>query len=168
MTRAYLRLDPDYFERRLERGDPPGAIGAFVAVLCLAESQPKRGRFRNEAILRALLTPPFARWVPYMLEHQDLIPEGKRLYVDGWDEWQEGDRTVTERMARVRNRHRNADTNGVTPDVTVEDTVRVTTARLAEAEALDNSGKRRRKAEAGPASHAGPIPLSDILGGTND
>ena len=33
------------------------------------------------------------------------------LYVDGWNEWQEGDVTVKERMARLRNRHRN---NGVT------------------------------------------------------
>ena len=120
MPRAYLRLDPGYFERRLERGDPPGAVGAYVAILCLAESQPKRGRFRDEGILRALLTPRFARWIPYLAEQGDLVLEGRRaIYVEGWDEWQEGDWKVAERIGRIRERKRISGGNGLTPDVTV-------------------------------------------------
>ena len=108
MTRAYLRLDPGFYERKLEQGYPLAAIGAFCGVLCLAEMQPVRGRFRNVAVLKALLGATAARQVPILIEKGDLVlDERGRLYVDGWDEWQEGDVTVKERMQRVRNKQRN-------------------------------------------------------------
>jgi hypothetical protein len=104
VTRAYLRLDPRFDERKSHY--PDGAYRALVACLCLAELQPDRGRFRSMAFLRALLERR-GRWVPYLIEQGDLVtlPDG-RLYIDGWDEWQEGDVTVKERMDRLRRRRR--------------------------------------------------------------
>jgi hypothetical protein len=97
---------------------------AFVACLCHADQQSERGRFRNERLLKVLLEKR-ARWVPFLIAHGDLVvlPDG-RLYVDGWDEWQEGDLTVPERMVRLRAR-KNV-TNGVTPVVTADVTGGVT------------------------------------------
>lgn len=113
MARAYLRMDPAFYEKKLEQGYPLAAIGALCGVLCLAELQPARGRFRDLAVLKALLGPAAAKQVAFLMERGDLVPEGGRIYVDGWDEWQEGDVTVKERMARVRNRkaNRNEDRN---------------------------------------------------------
>jgi hypothetical protein len=126
MPRSYLRLDPHFYERKaLRQGYPPGAVAALVGCLCLAETQPERGRFRDRRVLSVLLGPS-ARWIPFLVDHGDLIEQAAfpRLYVDGWDEWQEGDVTVRERMERMRNRPR-----GVTPAVTAPVTVGVTTHR---------------------------------------
>jgi hypothetical protein len=122
MSRAYLRVDPAMFERKvIQQEYPPLAYAAYSAILCLADSQPVRGRFRDERLLRALLG-PLGRQVPYLLSRRDIIPATEhaecvncpvghgspsQLYVDGWDEWQEGDWQVKERMARVRGRNRN-------------------------------------------------------------
>lgn len=127
MGRAYLRVDPAMFERKvIQQEYPPLAYAAYSAILCLADSQPVRGRFRDERLMRALLG-PLSRQAATLLERGDVIPAAKhhecgncptghgspgQLYVDGWDEWQEGDWQVKERMARVREkkingRHRN-------------------------------------------------------------
>ena len=111
MTRAYLRLDPNVFERKaIDQGYPLPLLAAFIGCLCLADSQPQRGVFRDERVLRTLLGPA-GRYLPQLIERGDLIREGSRLRVDGWDIWQEGDVTVADRMARYRNKHRNADRN---------------------------------------------------------
>ena len=105
MTRHYLRIDPMLYERKVIRqGYTLPEFGAYVATLTLAESQPDRGRFRDERLLRALLGPG-SRHVKTLMERGDLVslPDG-RIYIDGWDEWQEGDVTVAERVARIRNR----------------------------------------------------------------
>lgn len=105
MTRAYQRLDPFFFERKaLDQSYPAGAFVALVGAINLAESQPQRGRFRNRRVLVALLE-RYGRWVPELVRRGDLLelPDG-RLYVDGWDEWQEGDWKVAERVARIRQR----------------------------------------------------------------
>lgn len=124
MSRAYLRVDPGLYERKVvEQGYPPALFAAFVGVLCLAEHQPKRGRFRNALVLRALLC-PLGRFVPELIRRTDLIvqPDGS-LYVDGWDEWQEGDWKVGERVGRIRNRPRRAKTvTPVTPETVTSDT----------------------------------------------
>lgn len=130
MTRAYLRLDPRFDERKADY--PDGAYRALIATLCLAETQPDRGRFRSIGFLKALLERR-GRWAKYLLEHGDVVVlDDGRVYVDGWDEWQEGDVTVRERVQRIRNRRRgngsrSGRSNGlarppVTPDVTVGDT----------------------------------------------
>lgn len=105
--RAYLRLDPHIADRK--SAYPDGAFRAFIECLSFAEQQPNRGRFRNERLLRVLLERR-ARWVPFLIEHGDLIRQEKELYVEGWDEWQEGDHTVPERMKRLRNRKGDGDT----------------------------------------------------------
>lgn len=120
MSRAYLRLDPAAFERKvIQQGYPAVTFAAFMGVLCLAESQPERGRFRDERLLRALLG-KLGRQVPDLIARCDLIqlPDG-RLYVDGWDEWQEGDITVRDRVARLRIRRQRHVTVGTVTSVTV-------------------------------------------------
>jgi hypothetical protein len=104
MPRAYLRLDPAFDERKADY--PDGPYAALIATLCLAEHQPHRGRFRNAGYLRALLGKR-GRHVPYLIAHGDLVTQADgRLYLDGWDEWQEGDWKVAERVARIRERKR--------------------------------------------------------------
>ena len=128
MGRAYLRLDPAFFDRKaIDQKYPPGAVTALIGVLCHAEHQPQRGRFRDVRVLKALLG-PHARWITFLVEHRDLIVKRGQLYVDGWDEWQEGDWKVGERVKRIRNRQREESAGGdvtvdVTPDVTVDVTV---------------------------------------------
>lgn len=140
-TRAYIRLDPAFDERK--ESYPDGPYAAFIAVFCLAESQPDRGRFRSERFLRALLGKR-GRHLAYLLSHGDLLllPDG-RLYVDGWDEWQEGDCTVQERLGRLRARReamglrRNGSgqraTESATPDATLGATESATPTRLSRA-----------------------------------
>ena len=53
MSRAYLRLDPGFDEHK--ESYPDGPYAALICVLCLAESQPFRGRFRSVKYLRALM-----------------------------------------------------------------------------------------------------------------
>lgn len=115
--RAYLRLDPHLADKKADY--PDGAHRAFVDTLCFAEQQPQRGYFRNEKLLRVLLEKR-ARWIAFLIEKGDLVVESDgRLYVDGWREWQEGDHTVPERMARLRARKGQNDTGGDTAPVTV-------------------------------------------------
>lgn len=117
MSRAYIRLDPGFDEHKYEY--PDSAYSALVATLCLAELQPERGRFRSAEYLRRLLGKR-GKSVGYLMEHKDLIelPDG-RVYVEGWDHWQEGDWKVTERVQRIRARRGNGAANGgVTVDVT--------------------------------------------------
>jgi len=134
MSRAYLRVDPAMFERKvIQQEYPPLAYAALAASLCLADSQPVRGRFRDDHLLRVLLG-PLARQLPYLLEHSDIVPASshrgcgncpsghglpKQLYIDGWDEWQEGDWQVKERLARVRAKPSNGKHRIKIPDPTV-------------------------------------------------
>lgn len=128
MARAYLRLDPAFFDRKaIDQKYPPAAVAALIGVLCHAEHQPKRGRFRDVRVLKALLG-PLAKWIPFLIQHRDLVSKKGELYVEGWDEWQEGDWKVGERVKRIRNRQKGDDagadvTVDVTPDVTVGVTV---------------------------------------------
>jgi hypothetical protein len=161
--RAYLRLDPHVYERKVLgvdadgvpiegwRAYSPAEFVAFVGCLALADQQPQRGYFRSERVLRELLRGAdgtgarIARLVPDLISRGDLIVQaGGRIYVDGWTEWQEGDLTVAERMRRMRARqgHRNGVTPTVTPTVTVPVTVdrRARDARGRSAEAVSISG----------------------------
>lgn len=116
--RAYHRVDPLMDERKSHY--TPAQLGAFLKVQLMGGRQTHRGRFRSVEALRHALPEAYARVVPFLLEEGDLVvqPDGT-VYIDGWDEWQEGDVTVGERMARLRNRKRNEQRNPtVTPPVT--------------------------------------------------
>lgn len=145
--RAYLRLDPNLADNKV--GYPDGAFRAFVEVLCFAEQQHPRGVFRSRRLLAVLLDKR-ARWITYLLEQADLVemPTGQ-LVVEGWQEWQEGDWKVYERVERIRKRERRVRTAGtVTPDTvaTVTDDTEGTVISP-----LSGGGKPRGKqiAEAG-------------------
>jgi len=131
--RSYLRLDPNAVDRKSEY--PDGAFRAFFECLMHAEQQPKRGRFRNRRLLSVLLERR-SRWIPYLIQHGDLIELASgALYVDGWDEWQEGDVTVSERMKRLRSRRKD-----VTPTDTPTVTVGTVTVPYSGGGSGDNSG----------------------------
>lgn len=105
MTRAYLRLDPGFYERKVIRQKyAPAAAIALVGVYCLAETQTERGRFRDDRLLKALLG-DLGRQIHFLIGQGDIVrlPDG-RIYVEGWDEWQEGDWKVGERVRRIRTR----------------------------------------------------------------
>jgi hypothetical protein len=141
-------------ENKLAAGYTPMQVGAFVMLLSQAEQQPQRGRFRSLVELRAAMdcmvekagkAAGMSKFVPFLLERGDVVKLADgRYYVDGWDEWQEGNWQVAERMRRVRERKSGdasppegvtdldtpavtpAITPAVTPPVTVDVTVGVT------------------------------------------
>jgi hypothetical protein len=159
VTRAYLRLDPGFDERK--NAYPDGAYAALVATLCIAESQPQRGRFRSISYLKALLGKR-GRWVTYLLEHRDVVVQKDgRVYVDGWDEWQEGDWKVGERVRRIRSRPRGDVTPETVTDVTLatvtNDSVQSESSETIATESparLDLSDGGRLSAGAGGAGHS--------------
>ena len=106
--REYIRYDPDWAEKLEAKGYPDGAIVAFARALGAAEGQNPRGFFKNSTVLRGHLG-RHARWIRYLIGHGDLIemPDG-RIYFEGWEEWQEGDWKVRERVSRIRNRKKPA------------------------------------------------------------
>lgn len=110
LPKAYLRIDPN-----LDSTHP--APGDMIALLCAANRQPSRGYFKSEEIARvALGRPLFNRSVA----RGDLRKNSVGYHVEGWEEWQEGDVNVGERMRRLRERQRNggrnADRNGGVTD----------------------------------------------------
>lgn len=113
--KAYLRLDPLVDERKSHY--TPAQFGTFLKVMALASRQSHRGRFRSRAALLGALPAAYARQLPFLYAEGDLLdqPDGT-VYLDGYDEWQEGDVTVRERMARLRNRKRNEWRNGGVSD----------------------------------------------------
>ena len=109
--RAYHRVDPLMDERKSHY--TPAQLGAYLKVQLLAGRQSHRGRFRSQAALVGALPAAYAKHVAFLIEQRDLVAQQDgSLYLDGWDEWQEGDVTVKERMARLRNRHRNGAVTG--------------------------------------------------------
>lgn len=102
LPKAYLRIDPN-----LDSTHP--APGDMVALLCTANRQPRRGYFKSEGVARAALG---RRLFSRSVARGDLRKNGIGYQVDGWEDWQEGDLNVGERMRRLRDRRRNADRNG--------------------------------------------------------
>lgn len=108
LPRAYLRIDPNIDQVY------PELRGTFVGLLCAAGRQPERGRFRNRRLLEGLCGRAYVGRAYARGDLEDLA-DG-RVYVPGWDEWQEGDMTVAERMRRMRSRRtQRAKRNDVTP-----------------------------------------------------
>jgi hypothetical protein len=98
LPRAYLRIDPNIDQTHSDN------LEAFVRLLCIAGRQPERGRFRTKALFTALMGKAKAHHLYDRGDVRDL--EDGRVYVVGWDEWQEGDHTVSDRMRRMRDRRK--------------------------------------------------------------
>ena len=107
LPKAYLRVDPNLDQTH------PDHLEEFVRLLCVAARQPSRGRFRSRAVLEGL----FSRAVvSRFYARGDVADQADgRVYVQGWDPWQEGDLTVAERMRRVRNSRNNDVTESSRP-----------------------------------------------------
>lgn len=97
LPKAYLRLDPN-----IDQTHPD--TKAMVRLMCVSNRQPHRGHFKNRQLAESILG---KRDVKTYLDRGDLevLPSGE-LYVDGWEEWQEGDWTVGERQNRIRAKRR--------------------------------------------------------------
>lgn len=165
MSRAYLRLDPGFDEHK--ESYPDGPYAALVCVLCLAESQPQRGRFRSERFLRALMGKR-ARHLTYLLEHDDLVPlPDGRLYVDGWDEWQEGDWKVGERLERVRiRRERNGQRRNGSGPRSTKDNVAGATGTTVRSATVGATPLRLDSGAVGGALHSGGADAPPSRGAT--
>lgn len=118
LPRAYLRVDP-----HIASTHP--AVGEFMKLMESAHDQPRRGRWKSRALLNAAVGPTRAR---HAIDRRDVVQhdgdrdcinpadgtrrefcsEEPHLYLEGWDEWQEGDYTVGDRMTRVRARKKRA------------------------------------------------------------
>lgn len=97
----------------------PAQFGAFLKVQLVAGRQKRRGWFRSVSALKGTLPSAYVRHVDFLVAEGDLLIQNDgQVYVDGWQEWQEGDLTVRDRMAALRNRKRN---QTVTEDVTGDD-----------------------------------------------
>jgi len=85
---------------------------SMVKAMCAAARQPDRGRFRHPEVLERAVG---KRQYRAMVERGDVVPANPGVYLDGWDEWQEGDHTVAERMKRMRDRRKRRGNARVTP-----------------------------------------------------
>lgn len=105
LPKAYLRLDP------LIDSHPDWE--AMVLLMLWANRQPRRGYFKSLDVVKKLLG---RKRLEACIARRDLARQGDgTFHLVGWEEWQEGDFTVGERMRRYRNKHvTGAVTNGVT------------------------------------------------------
>lgn len=94
LPRAYLRIDPNM--------DSHPDQDAMLTLILFGNRCSERGRFRSLSMLEKVLG---KKRLKACLDRKDLVPiSGGRFYVSGWDEWQEGDLTVGDRMGRIRKR----------------------------------------------------------------
>lgn len=94
LPKAYLRVDPN-----IDAHPDPGTM---ILLMCEAHRQPRRGRFRHLDRLRRSIG---RRQLQGAIDRGDLVEQDDgSWYLEGWDEWQEGDWTVGERVRRVRER----------------------------------------------------------------
>lgn len=93
LPKAYLRIDPDLDAKH------PDQLAEFIRLLCAANRQPRRGRFKSRAIIEALLG---KRAVKALIERGDVNADDGEWVVHGWDRWQEGNLDVAARMRVIR------------------------------------------------------------------
>lgn len=131
LPKAYLRIDPNIDQTRPDLAD-------YVRLMCAANRQPRRGRFKSLAVVAAVVGRAKAK---RYLEQGDLVQvEGGALYLDGWDHWQEGDVTVGDRVRRLRAKRSQTVTQPLQPPLP---------DRISPSEAL---GDRRRDTEKAPTT----------------
>jgi hypothetical protein len=111
LPKAYLRMDPNL--------DQHPDFEGMVMLICAANRLPRRGRWdTREQIDRilghkraeAFLKPRRPGKTPDIVKLQD-----GTFYLEGWDHWQEGDWTVGERVARLREKRKSAVTGPLHP-----------------------------------------------------
>ena len=96
MPRAYLRIDPNLDQH-------PDPLGMLL-LLCAGARQAERGHFRDRAVVVRTIG---ATRTKALIGRRDIVELADgRWYIEGWDEWQEGDYTVGERMKRMRARRK--------------------------------------------------------------
>jgi hypothetical protein len=99
LPKAYLRIDPNIDRAKAD------TQWAFIRLLCEANRQPRRGQFKSRALFDNLFGKATAR---KLLAAGDAVEqETGEVMVPGWNEWQEGDYTVGDRMRRMRDRRNN-------------------------------------------------------------
>jgi hypothetical protein len=108
LPKAYLRLDPNIDQTH------PDNLDGFIRLLCVANRQPTRGRFRSRALLEGIFGKAAAK---RFIARRDVVeqPDGT-LTTPGWEEWQEGDWTVAERQRRIRSRRNASNVTSPLPD----------------------------------------------------
>lgn len=94
LPKAYLRLDPNIDHKH------PDNLDGFVRLLCAANRQVPRGRFRARAVIDSL----FGKTATDRFYRRGDIRNATDGAVDvvGWEQWQEGDLSVAERMRKYR------------------------------------------------------------------
>lgn len=101
LPRVYLRLDPDIDQTH------PDHLDGFIRLLCAANRQRPRGRFRSRNVLDNLFG---KRATDRLYARGDVVTQDDgSVLMPGWDIWQEGDMTVNERVARLREKRRMTD-----------------------------------------------------------
>src|SRR3990170_5511927 len=95
LPKAYLRIDPNIDQTRPD-------LAAYVRLMCAANRQPRRGRFKSLDLIAAIVGRAAAK--RYVASGDLILDADGRYYLDGWDPWQEGDLTVGDRVRRLRGR----------------------------------------------------------------
>lgn len=105
MTRAYIKLDPGFPDRKDYY--PDGPWRALVSLFCYAVHQPTPGSFKNERLVKVLLG-RHARHLPFLVAERDVVNQKDgSLTVAGWKEWQEGNYpSVNARLEAIEKRRR--------------------------------------------------------------
>lgn len=94
LPKAYLRIDPN-----IDSHADPGAI---VILMAWANRQWPRGRLKDLHVIQRLIG---KKRTSACIERGDIVlQDDGTYYLSGWDEWQEGDYTVGDRMRLLRER----------------------------------------------------------------
>lgn len=117
--KAYLRMSPN-----LDQHPDPLAM---VKAMCAANRQPERGLFREAVVLERAVG---RKAYKAMVQRGDIKPADPApgIILAGWDDWQEGDLTVAERMRRMRAKKKDRKRDRVTPPASPDRNAVTTTA----------------------------------------
>lgn len=157
LPKAYLRIDPNLDQH-------PEAEG-MLFLICAAARQARRGYFTRAVVDRILGRKRADRFVAPRGQGKtpDLIEvEDGSLYLAGWDEWNEGDLTVGERMKRVRDRRagysRNEDVTQPFPGRDSDVSVTQKRKKVAKKEKIGVQAARQQGSKAGTEESGADAP----------